>query len=181
MRGFGRRRWRTLTGIISFCIVLVVSCRQVDPDGGTVDSVGDRIRLGTTAQIVTLDPADAYEQSSMLAIANLGETLYRYELDEQGDLTLVPTLATDLPRLSDDELTYTIPLREDVVFHDGTPFNAEAMAFSLRRFRDNKGRASFLLGDLLGDIEATGEYELTLTLNYPFAGFAALLTFPGGV
>ncbi|TVR16178.1 MAG: peptide ABC transporter substrate-binding protein [Phormidium sp. GEM2.Bin31] len=179
MRGFGRRRWRTLAGIISFCIVLVVSCQQIDPDGGQVNSVGDRIRLGTTAQIVTLDPADAYEQSSMLAIANLGETLYRYELDEQGDLTLVPTLATELPRLSDDELTYTIPLREDVVFHDGTPFNAEAMAFSLRRFRDNKGRASFLLGDLLGDIEATGEYELTLTLNYPFAGFSALLTFPG--
>ncbi|MFO8039243.1 MAG: ABC transporter substrate-binding protein [Sodalinema sp.] len=185
MRGVWRRRWAAIAALMSCCLVILVSCQPSSRDlgqtdgGAAVSSRGDRIRLGTTAQIVTLDPAEAYEQSSMMAIANLGEPLYRYEQNDQGELSLIPKLASDLPSVSEDQLTYRIPLRRDILFHDGTPFNAAAMAFSLRRFRDNRGRPSFLLADLVNKIEASGEYELTLSLNYPFAGFTSLLTFPG--
>jgi len=136
----------------------------------------NRIEIGTTSTVVTLDPADAYDQASSVAIYNLGDRLYRYQANSTA---IEPSLATALPQISEDGLTYTIPIRRGVTFHDGTAFNAEAMAFSLRRFIANKGRAAFLLADLVESIEATGEYELTLKLAYSFPAFTDLLTYPG--
>jgi peptide/nickel transport system substrate-binding protein len=84
-----------------------------------------------------------------------------------------------MPKVSEDGLTYTIPLRRGVIFHDGTPFNAEAMVFSLKRFIENGGEPSFLLKDTVTGIEATGEYEITLKIEQPFAAFTSLLAYPG--
>ncbi|WP_264319789.1 ABC transporter substrate-binding protein [Zarconia navalis] len=154
------------------CCLLLVGCSS----SPSVPIDGDRIRIGTTAEVKTLDPADAYELSSTIAIYNLGDRLYRYQA---GTTQIEPQLATALPQISADGLTYTIPLRQDVTFQDGTPFDAEAMAFSLRRFIENKGRPSFLLSSLVESVAATGQYELTIQLQQPFAPFTALLTFPG--
>ncbi len=141
-----------------------------------IQSTSDRITIGTTLNPRTLDPADAYELSSAMILNNLCETLYTYKL---GTTELQPQLAADFPKIRSDGLTYTIPLRQDVVFHDGTPFDAEAMVFSLERFIQNQGRPSFLLADDVAEIAATGEYEITITLEQPFAAFPSLLTFPG--
>src|SRR5215211_5799577 len=43
--------------------------------------------------------------------------------------------------ISDDGLTYTFNLRDDVTFHDGTPFNAEAVKFTFDRMRDPESRS----------------------------------------
>lgn len=48
---------------------------------------------------------------------------------------LVGQLATDWT-ISDDGLVYTFNLRHDVTFHDGTPFNADAVVFNFRRIID---------------------------------------------
>ncbi|ACB51967.1 ABC transporter, substrate binding protein, possibly oligopeptides [Crocosphaera subtropica ATCC 51142] len=176
--------WKRLRQIIKFmslfslCFLLTVACNQ-QPNttpSPTVTTTGDRITIGTTAQPRTIDPADSYEMSGLTVIYNLSDTLYTYEL---GSTTLTPQLATEMPTVSDDGLTYTIPLREGVTFHDNTPFNAEAMAFSLERFINNGGKPSFLLADTIDSVEATGEYELTITLKQPFSAFPALLAFPG--
>ncbi len=140
----------------------------------TVD--GSRLTIGTTAKIRTLDPADAYESFTGNLLYNLGDRLYTYKPETT---ELVPQLATELPQVSDDGLTYIIPLREGVVFHDGTPFDAKAMAFSLQRFMKNGGQPSFLLADTIKTIEATGELELTIQLQKPFASFPDLLAFSG--
>ena len=136
----------------------------------------DRITIGTTLNPRTLDPADAYELSSTTILNNLCETLYTYKL---GTTKLQPQLAADFPKISADGLTYTIPLRQDVVFHDGTPFDADAMVFSLERFIQNEGRPSFLLAEDVAEIAATEKYEIKITLKKPFAAFPSLLTFPG--
>nr|WP_035800351.1 ABC transporter substrate-binding protein [Crocosphaera chwakensis] len=175
------KRLRQLTKFIvlfSFCFLLTVACNQ-QPDttpSPTATTTGDRIIIGTTAQPRTIDPADSYEMAGLTIIYNLSDTLYTYEL---GTTTLTPELATEMPTVSDDGLTYTIPLREGVTFHDDTPFNAEAMVFSLERFINNGGKPSFLLADTIDTVEATGEYELTITLKQPFSAFPALLAFPG--
>jgi len=132
--------------------------------------------MGTTLKARTLDPADAYEIFPGILLYNMGDRLYTYE---PGTTNLVPQLATELPTVSEDNLTYTIPLRDGVTFHDGTPFTAEAMAFSIQRFMENGGRPSFLLAEKINTVEATGDLELTITLNSPFAAFPALLTFWG--
>ncbi len=169
------RRWRSLLQFLGlFCLfcLLAVSCTGSLP----TTQASDRVRIGTTLKIRTLDPADAYDIASNLIIYNLSDRLYSYDA-ETGEI--VPQLATELPTISTDNLTYTIPLRQGVVFHDGTPFNAEAMVFSLRRFIESKGGPSFLIADFIQNIEATGEYELTITLNRPFSPFVSVLAYPG--
>ena len=158
------------------CFTLAVGCNnsQTPENKQTVDS--NRISVGTTLKPRTLDPADNYELAGLNIIYNVGESLYTYEL---GTTEIKPLLAIAMPEVSEDGLTYTIPLREGVLFHDGTDFNADAMKFSLQRFIENGGKPSFLLGDVVETVEATGEYELEIKLKQPFAPFPALLAFPG--
>ncbi|MDJ0692279.1 MAG: ABC transporter substrate-binding protein [Xenococcaceae cyanobacterium MO_188.B32] len=176
--------WQKLSKISKFlslfvlCFALVVACNSNQPQTseGSNNTDNNRISVGTTLKPRTLDPADSYELAGLNIIYNVGESLYTYKL---GTTEIEPLLATEMPQVSEDGLTYTIPLRQGVTFHDGTPFNAEAMAFSLQRFIENGGKPSFLLGDVVDKVEATGEYELTITLKQPFSAFPALLAFPG--
>ncbi|MEM6436313.1 MAG: ABC transporter substrate-binding protein, partial [Cyanobacteria bacterium P01_D01_bin.115] len=179
------RRWRSLwrfSALLSLSFAFIVACTsnptpEADAPADAAGETGsDRIAIGTTLTARTLDPADAYEIFPGILLHNLGDQLYAYE---PGTTDLIPQLATELPTVSDDGLTYTIPLRDDVVFHDGTPFDAAAMVFSLDRFMQNAGRPAFLLADRIASVEATGDYEMTVTLNSPFAAFTALMTFWG--
>ena len=168
---------RGLLVILSLCW-LISSC-SATPNLSQTDNAptpSGVITIGTTQKPRTLDPADSYELAGLMVIYNLGETLYRYRL---GTTELEPGLAKALPTISEDGLTYTIPIRSGVTFHDGTPFNAQAMAFSLQRFMDNGGKPSFLLADTIATVKATGDNELTITLKSPFAAFPALLAYPG--
>lgn len=172
--------WGRFLSLFVLCFSLVVGCNGNDPavetDTGETATASNRVTIGTTLKPRTLDPADTYELSALGIIYNMSDRLYTYELDST---ELEPQLATELPTVSEDGLTYTIPLREGVTFHDGTPFNAEAMKFSLDRFIENAGKPSFLLGDIVESIEATGEYELTIQLKNAFSAFPALLAFTG--
>ena len=168
-------------GLFSLCFLLAVSCRNGSNSagggatGGTVGT-SDRVSIGTTLSARTLDPADAYEIFPGILLYNMGDRLYTYA---PGTTDLTPQLATDLPTVSDDGLTYTIPLRDDVTLHDGTPFTAEVMAFSIQRILENNGRPASLLTGKIESAAATGPNELTITLKAPFAAFPSLLTFSG--
>lgn len=162
--------------LFGLCCLLAVSCSRSAPDTAT-PSRTNRIVLGTAAPTIsTLDPADAYSIFSGNLLYNLGDRLYNYKL---GTSDLEPQLATALPQVSADGLTYTIPLRQGVLFHDGTKFDAKAMEFSLQRFIKNGGSPAFLLSDLVKSIQATSEYKLTIQLKKPFAAFPSLLAFSG--
>ena len=122
--------------------------------------------------IDSVDPAQATTVIALQLISALGDPLYA--IDEQG--TIQPKLARELPKLSDDGLTATIPLRQGVLFHDGTPFNAEAMAFSMKRFLAI-GKLSYVVGDRISAVRVAGPHELELELRRPFSPLAKLLSF----
>ncbi|MBD2361704.1 peptide ABC transporter substrate-binding protein [Anabaena minutissima FACHB-250] len=179
------RRWGRVTKFLSLfclCLLLAIACTPGQQANNTSTSVGNtttgdgRITIGTTAKPRTLDPADAYELASLGLVFNMSDRLYTYE---PGSTEIKPQLATGLPTVSADGLTYTIPLRQGIVFHDGTPFNAKAMEFSIKRFIENKGKPSFLLADTVDSVTATGDDELTVKLKKPFAAFPSLLAFSG--
>jgi peptide/nickel transport system substrate-binding protein len=172
-----RRRSNALHHLWLVALLVITSCApsSKSPTAGAGGDEG-RITVGTTQKPRTLDPADAYELRSIALIRNLSDRLYTYD---PGSTEIKPQLATALPKLSADGLTYTIPLRKGVLFHDGTPFNAAAMVFSLNRFIQNKGKPSFLLAERVDKITATGADELTIKLKKPFAAFPSMLAFPG--
>jgi peptide/nickel transport system substrate-binding protein len=177
-----RNRIIKFVSLFCLCFFFVISCgvnqQTTTSQSASVNiATGDgRIAIGTTQKPRTLDPADAYELASLGIVYNMSDRLYTYE---PGSTEIKPELATALPKVSQDGLTYTIPIREGVVFHDETPFNAKAMAFSIERFIKNGGKPSFLLSDVVDSVKASGEYELTIKLKKPFAAFPSLLAFSG--
>jgi len=164
--------------LFCLCCFLTASCgqRANRAPNSSGENANNRVTIGTTLKLRTIDPADGYETLSGQLLRNLGDTLYTYK---SGTTELIPHLATAMPKVSQDGLTYTIPLRQGVIFHDDTPFNAAAMEFSLQRFIKNGGSPAMLLSDAVESVKATGEYELTFQLKKPFAAFPSLLTFSG--
>ena len=134
----------------------------------------DHLVVGTKGAITSLDPAKAYQTRALQLIRALGEPLYA--LSETGEL--VPRLAAAPPQVSADGLRVNLLLRDGVRFHDGSLFDAEAMAFSLKRFRDGGGNLSSLLNDV-ASIRVVGPLELELGLRSPYAPFRNLLSFAG--
>lgn len=175
-----RWRWRGARFYLSLCcccLLLIVGCQPRNSGPSPSNSGAEtRLAIGTTGKVRTLDPADALELFSGNLLYNMGDRLYAYN---SGTTELVPQLATELPKTSEDGLVYTIPLRTDVVFHDDTPFDAKAMEFSLNRFIKNGGQPAFLLSDVVESVKAKSATELEIKLKKPFAAFTDLLAFSG--
>ena len=89
----------------------------------------------------------------------------------------VPGLAKSW-EISEDGRIYTFHLRDDVTFHDGTPFNAEAVKFSLDRIADPETK-SRKAGGMLGPYERTevvDETTVRIHLSEPYAPFLTSLS-----
>jgi peptide/nickel transport system substrate-binding protein len=166
-------KWSKSLVLFGLGLLLTVGCVQNNPTSSSGSP--DRLVLGTTATLSTLDPADAGSTFASLLLYNLTDRLYTYKL---GTNQIEPQLATAMPKVSADGLTYTIPLRQGVKFHDGTPFNAAAMVYSLNRLMQSKGTAPVTLSEV-ESVKASGEFELTIKLKEPFTAFPALLTYTG--
>ena len=80
-----------------------------------------------------MDPHVNYESFGSWVQYNIYETLYTYPWDSAVTDPSVPLLAESAPVLSGDGLNYTIALREDITFHDGTPFNASCVKWNVER------------------------------------------------
>ena len=122
-------------------------------------------------RIDTVDPAGAYTFGAMQLLSAIGDPLYAIAADGR----IEPRLALALPEVSADGLTVRVRLRQGVRFHDGTAFNAAAMVFTLQRFLAI-GKLSYLLGDRVQSVRATGPYSLELRLKRPFSAMAPLLS-----
>jgi peptide/nickel transport system substrate-binding protein len=110
-------------------LLMVVSAFGSDPkNGGT-------LVFGRSGDSVGLDPAYETDGNSFLVCDNIFEALVFYK-DESTELE--PGLASSWS-ISPDEKTYTFYLRRGAKFHDGTPFNADAVLFSFgRMMKDRK-------------------------------------------
>jgi peptide/nickel transport system substrate-binding protein len=89
-----------------------------------------------------------------------------------GVMKPVPMLATHW-EIAEDGLTWTFYLREGVKFHDGTPFTAEAVKFSLERIlkRSVPARGIFKIASM----EIVDNYTIRITNTEPWAAFPAHL------
>lgn len=86
------------------------------------------LRIGLAEDPDILDPDQSRTFVGRIVYASLCDKL----VDITPDLEIIPMLATDWS-WSDDGMTLTMSLREGVTFHDGEPFNAEAVAYNINR------------------------------------------------
>ena len=147
----------------------LTSC-QPHPNSGPSGSP-NRLVVASKSRIDTVDPGGAFTFGAMQLLSAIGDPLYA--INARGELE--PRLAVALPVLSADGLTARVELRRGVRFHDGTPFNAAAMVFTLERFLAI-GKLSYLLGDRVSGARAVGPYTIELKLKQPYSALAELLS-----
>lgn len=87
-----------------------------------------------------------------------------------GEGTFVPGLAKSW-EISPDGLTYTFHLRDDVTFHDGTPFNAEAVRINLDRVVDpaTKSQKAVVMLGPYDHTEIVNEHTVRIVLKELFS------------
>lgn len=140
--------------------------------------------VGQIAEPKSLDPHAVTAVNDFRILMNVYDGLVRYK---DGTLEVEPALSTAWT-ISDDGTEYTFTLRQDVSFHDGTPFNAAAVEFNFDRMLDenhpyhNTGPfpLSFFFS-AVEDVEALDEGTVKFTLNAPYAPFLSNLAYPTGL
>src|SRR5262245_39655013 len=136
--------------------------------------------VGLVAEPVNLDPAQVTDANSARVGRRIVEPLV-FLADESTKLE--PGLAESWT-VSRDGLTYTFKLRKGVKFHDGTPFNAEAVKFSIERQINPEhpaaklGKypfANYFFGNIKA-IEVMDETTVRFILKEARASFLSVLT-----
>src|ERR1700730_15561964 len=123
---------------------LAVCMLAVFAGAASAQKQGGSITVGLELDIPGLDPlkVGVYDTAAESAAALIFDTLTT--LDDSGKA--VSKLAESWTH-SDDYKTWTYKLRSGVKFHDGTPFNAQAVAFNFARQKDpnNHCRCAFYI------------------------------------
>jgi peptide/nickel transport system substrate-binding protein len=128
----------------------------------------DTLRVGLVSEPDILDPVPGNTFVGRVVFAALCDRL----VDYNENLELIPQLATEWS-WSADGLALTIKLRPNVVFHDGEPFNAEAVKFNLERAQTMQG--SMRRSEVAGIERIEVVDDLTVRLHVP-TRFAPLMT-----
>lgn len=141
------------------------------------DAAKTTIIIGTTDAIASLDPADAYAVHDWELIKNTSEGLLTWK---PGTTELEPALATAMPEVSEDGLTYTLTLRDGIKFADGLELTAPLYASQLNRLLTigptcPNDVADALAIPYLESVTATDDSTLVFQLKSPVAFFTQLL------
>ncbi len=119
---------------------------------------------------------DAIEARASIGAGANAAGLIMEKLFERGPQgALIPVLGlTATP--SEDGRTWTIRLREGIQFHDGTPFNADAVVHHWQRLLDpaNRYRGRMLMGPIVA-VEKSGRYAVRFQLKHAWQPFPAVL------
>lgn len=168
------------------------------PSGSAGPPTGGTLSVAFKSDIATFDPAQGYDVVSWPAEILLFETLITYD----SKTNLVPRLATEMPTVSADGLTYTFKIRSGVNFvkGDGTvlrPMTADDVVFSFNRMLDPKLKpnpspvASTFFQLIAGAADVTGgkakeaagikkvdDHTVTFTIAQPDATFLNIMAMP---
>ncbi|WP_404473226.1 ABC transporter substrate-binding protein [Microbacterium aerolatum] len=190
------RRRRGLIAVTGTAIaaMLLAGCVASERGDDTADGGGDvdsTFVFAASSDPASLDPAFAQDGETFRVARQIFEGLVG---TEPGTADPAPLLAESWES-AEDGMSHTFQLKEDVTFHDGTPFNAEAVCANFDRWYNWTGLAAseafgYYYNKLFhGYAESPenavyksctpdGDYSATVELNKPFAGFIPALSLP---
>ena len=147
---------------------------------------GNVLDVALSEDIATLDVMDT--SNDYYVPMNVFDRLFDIKVLEDGSTEIVNSLCTDYS-VSDDGLTYTFTLREGVKYSNGEDFTAEDVEYTFMHLLspesinadiplEVKGAQEFMDGaaDTVEGITVDGDYQISMTLSVPNAGFVAELT-----
>jgi peptide/nickel transport system substrate-binding protein len=159
------RMWSGLGVVVAATALLAVvgsAVRAADaPAGGN-------LVIGLDQEPPTLDPHASPSAVTYQIISSVTESL----LYRGPDGKLVPWLAESWT-VSGDGRSVTFKLRKDVKFHDGTPFNADAVKFNFDRIVDPKFKAGGARAALAGyaGTKVLDEFVAQVSFETPYSPF----------
>jgi peptide/nickel transport system substrate-binding protein len=174
---------RARTGMLLMTLTLV--WLGIDAGLAQTPAKGGTFVFGRGADSVGLDPAVVTDGESFRVTRNIYESLCEYKRDSTA---VIPGLAESW-QTTPDGLTWKFALRRHVKFHDGTPFNAEAVVFNFERWMYehhpyHKGVFEYwksMFGGFPGfvkSVKAIDELSVEFVLDKPMAPFLANLAMP---
>jgi peptide/nickel transport system substrate-binding protein len=126
---------------------------------------GQTLRWAAQGDLQTLDPHSQNE----LMTNSLNNQVYEYLVRRMTDQSLGPSLATEWTQVN--PLLWRVKLRAGVKFHDGSPFSAEDVIFSMQRLRD--GNSPFrVYANAIGTPKAVDPLTVEFALAKPNPIFA---------
>lgn len=187
-----RLRRKVWIPILAMALVLsTTACQQAQivdekPERKDVTSapIGDQkikeggdLVMALSAEPDRLDPSTSSSLYTRYVMQTVCQKLY----DIDADGSLIPQLATELPKVSKDGLTVTIPVRSDATFADGTKLNAEAVRTTLDRHLTLEGSTRKSELGPITDIAAVDDSHVEITYSEPFAPITAALADRAGM
>jgi peptide/nickel transport system substrate-binding protein len=177
-----RRELLKRSGAVAAVPVLATALPGVIQRAGAQEET--QLLIGISTDIDHLDPRQANTQEAYFANANVYDCLVLYEL---GTANLRPGLAESW-EISEDGLVYTFHLRQGVTYHDGTPFNADAVITWYNSIKEGAPGSQFdatrmpymagFLTDLVSEVAKVDDATVTFTLPAAYSPLLANLAIP---
>lgn len=166
------RRRRALTAVSAAALMLTAACGNDSADGDNEDPTGgdSSLVIAENEPPASFDPIQADNSTVDEVVIPAYDTLLDYDADNE----IYNELAEDVS-VSDDGLTVTVALRDDVTFHDGAALTADDVVYTLDRVK----RLGIGVNAFLGAYEssaATSDTEVAITLNIADGSFVPALS-----
>jgi len=168
--------------VVSIIMILSACAGDGEPveNDTSTDGKGDddSLVVAIGSDVTEIDPHLAGD----IPTANIfHEKIFETLVTQDQDMEFQPNLATDWERV--DDLTWKFTLREDVQFHDGEPFNAEAVQQTLERVVDDEiASPREDLFTMIDEINIIDDYTIEFVTEYPFSPLLAHLAhYAGGM
>lgn len=138
------------------------------------ESPSGTLTVGVSANLLTLDPANANDTLSQSAARLMLEGLIGFDKD----MKEIPLLAEKY-EANDKATEFTFHLRQGIKFHDGTPFDAEAVKINFERVANpaNRLKRQSLLA-MLDHVEVVDAHTAKCVLKNPFGAFVPTIAHP---
>jgi len=174
--------FKIIKGIAALAVAALIAVGLAVPS--SAQTPPNVLVVGQIAEPKSLDPAVDTAVNDFRILVNVYDGLVRYK---SGTLSVEPALAESWT-ISDDGTEYTFKLRPGVKFHDGTPFNAEAVKFNFDRMLKDDGPyhdtgpfpLSFFFSSIK-DVSVVDDLTVKFTLSEPYAPFLSNLAYPTGL
>ncbi|MVA74903.1 ABC transporter substrate-binding protein [Auraticoccus sp. F435] len=171
-----RRAVRGLLTLLTAPLLLLSGCTSPGPTAAEPGPPrpGGSATLAVDSPFLGFDPNTTAAAQDARAMRQMFDSLVTLDEDRQPQ----PWLATSW-EISEDDTVYSFTVRDDVTFHDGTPFDAEAVCYNLDRIVDPDSASIYAIG-LVGPYEscsASGDVA-RVVLSAPYAPFLTNLSSP---
>jgi len=173
--------------ILAACATILAACGN---NNSSSDSKKDEASFGLNTEVASMDTLKAQDSNSFDVQAAVFSGLYRLNSNDK----VVPDIASGNPKLSNGNKTYTINLRHNAKWSNGTPVTAADFEYAWKRGANPKTKSNYgyilqtflkngqaiangkISPDKLG-VKAIGKYKLQVNLEAPTPYFKSLLTF----